>query len=205
MPVTRLTSMVVAVLWLAGCAFYPGGLSEEQWLALTPAERAELQMRQAEIDRIRAEERLALAEAQRLEAGAEAARQQALLAERRSNPQIGDRVVCLIEDAVVDFYPGWRPVVPFVVDLVRGEGRWITVRHDGERRTTRIWANFREEGDRVQLCRFEDSRCQRFNAGADQFFDGVDFTIDNRHIIRGAMSCVFPPDRTQRGIRNRRF
>ncbi len=52
-------SSVVCALLLTACTSYPLGMSEEQWLALTPEQQYDAQLKQAELDRQREARRLA--------------------------------------------------------------------------------------------------------------------------------------------------
>lgn len=67
-------SSVVYALLLSACASYPLGMSEAQWLALTPEQQYDAQLKQAELDRQREARRLA----------EQQAREQALKSSKRS-------------------------------------------------------------------------------------------------------------------------
>ncbi|ELL1563293.1 TPA: hypothetical protein PX804_001238 [Vibrio cholerae] len=92
-------SSVVYALLLSACASYPLGMSEAQWLALTPEQQYDAQLKQAELDRQREARRLAEQQA-REQALKE---QQAQLELVRENAKYGERVQCVLQNSELYF------------------------------------------------------------------------------------------------------
>lgn len=95
---------VVCALLLTACISYPLGMSEAQWLALTPEQQYDAQLKQAELDRQREARRLAEQQA-REQALKE---QQAQLELARENAKYGERVQCVLQNSELYFNKKWR-------------------------------------------------------------------------------------------------
>ncbi|ENM3782774.1 hypothetical protein V9N53_000002 [Vibrio cholerae] len=105
-------SSVVYALLLSACASYPLGMSEAQWLALTPEQQYDAQLKQAELDRQREARRLAEQQA-REQALKE---QQAQLKLARENAKYGERV-----HSELYFNKKWRASEPLALDLLANQ------------------------------------------------------------------------------------
>ncbi|MGL6355733.1 hypothetical protein ACSZMT_18810 [Aeromonas veronii] len=90
---------VPCALLLTACASYPLGMSEAQWLALSPEQQYDAQLKQAELDRQREARRLAEQQA-REQALKE---QQAQLELARENAKYGERVQCVLQNSELYF------------------------------------------------------------------------------------------------------
>lgn len=110
---TRFVNLIVALL-LSACASYPLGMSEAQWLALTPEQQYDAQIKQAELDRQREARRLAEQQA-REQALKE---QQAQLALARNNANYGERVQCVLQNSELYINKKWRASEPLALDLL---------------------------------------------------------------------------------------
>ncbi|EIF8946683.1 hypothetical protein LF048_000270 [Vibrio cholerae] len=106
-------SSVVYALLLSACASYPLGMSEAQWLALTPEQQYDAQLKQAELDRQREARRLA--EQQALK------EQQAQLELASENAKYGERVQCVLQNSELYFNKKWRASEPLALDLLANQ------------------------------------------------------------------------------------
>ncbi|EKF9985861.1 hypothetical protein O1D80_003343 [Vibrio cholerae] len=106
-------SSVVYALLLSACASYPLGMSEAQWLALTPEQQYDAQLKQAELDRQREARRLAEQQA-REQALKE---QQAQLELARENAKYGERVQCVLQNSELYFSAS----EPLALDLLANQ------------------------------------------------------------------------------------
>jgi hypothetical protein len=134
------------VLW-TGCASYPLGLSQEQWVALPPAQQAELRARQ---DALNEQARLDLAAESLRRTQAEDARQSAerdRLAAVKRDARYGDIVTVTIQGGEVAFSGQRFPFEPVAFDLVRGESRLVEFHRQGRpASTTLIEMGLSEDG-----------------------------------------------------------
>lgn len=121
---------------LAGCAFYPMGLTKEQWERLTPAQQTEYRARQTEIDA----QNFRAAEAARLQREQQAReqwqREQEQLALRYNQARYGDIITVTIRGGMVAFRGKRFPYEPVSFDLVRGEAKQVEFIRMGESYTT---------------------------------------------------------------------
>ncbi len=133
---------LLAVLVLAACVQYPLGMTEDEWLLLTPEQQQEARLADAELRR-----------AQALQAAAEA--EERALAERNRlidayrNARPGDIAYCDIDPPEGGY--GRVLVQPSSVTLVKGEQRRLQVLIESPRRTEYVWLS-RDGGGRVELC-----------------------------------------------------
>lgn len=202
MPVRRpaLLAALAVLLPLAACTSYPLGMSEAEWLALSPAQQLEARQTQAELDaqdaRRRAAER---AEAERRAQAEEQERQRTWTA-LRHNARYGDIVQCVVS-GTADFRPGWRPIDRAGVSLVRGEVGQITLSEHAGRRSKPLWAAFSQDGMTVTLCRYDPLErgyhqgkdCTRAVGTALDYQTGLTQPIDLPEILRGSLHCTYQP------------
>jgi len=124
-------SVLFFVIIAAGCVSYPMGLTREQWESLSPAQQAEYQARQYQID---AERQAREAEARRLAAEREAERQR-LEAERLrstyANAQYRDIVTVSVQGGVLSYAGKQYHYEPVAFDLVKGETKTVAFRGRG--------------------------------------------------------------------------
>lgn len=188
----RYLALLALTLGLIACGpYHPMGISDEEWQKLTPAERMHAREQQAEIDKARAAER---AERARIRAEQEA-REQAIIDERRANPQYGERVQCVLTAGEARLNSKWRAIEPVAIDLVVGESQAFDVRHlrDGRTRYSRTgYASF--DGQRVNMCLHSNSiptsnQCASLVATTRQFDRGVSQNIRSKDFVRGKMQC----------------
>jgi hypothetical protein len=141
-----------SLLALAACQqSYPLGMSEAEWLRLTPEQQFAARSQQAEINRANAE-RYAQAQAAERERQAmlqaeELARREAIYQEAR----YGDILECVVEGGIADFHPGWRGYSPAPFTLARGEHKYVPL-NDGSSRPGRFWAGYSQDGREVSIC-----------------------------------------------------
>lgn len=191
--------LLVMAAGLVACGpYHPLGISDDEWQTLSSEQRMQARSKQVEIDKAKAAER---AEKARLRAE-EQARQDALVAERRANPQFGERVQCVLSSAEAKISSKWREIEPIALDLVVGETVAFQAQHlrDGRTRYSRNgYASF--DGQRVSLCRHENSsvqssQCAGLLATSRQFDKGVSQKIDSPDFVRGQLRCdlVTPRD-----------
>ncbi|HGF7509081.1 hypothetical protein ABUS74_06595 [Vibrio cholerae] len=174
-------SSVVYALLLSACASYPLGMSEAQWLALTPEQQYDAQLKQAELDRQR-EARL-LAE------------QQAQLELARENAKYGERVQCVLQNSELYFNKKWRASEPLALDLLANQPAQAVKQStaDGRYGFT-LYAQF--DGQTLSLCRHENSRRQECALMLGTFNDyhrGMRQTIQQDNWLRGQLRWQFVP------------
>ena len=200
--IKRIFGVLVASL-LVGCGpYYPLGISEAQWLAMSNEQRLQAQQRQAELDRAAEERRAAEARAREAEARvreAEALRKQQQLLILRQHARYGDRVQCIVTNAEARLGGKWRDVEPVVLDLVRGAAVDFLVsepRERGFRQQAEGSAVF--DGQAVSLCRDADSQrnsrnCSRLLGNFDDYRRGVSQRVEVHDFLRGNMRCSLAP------------
>lgn len=150
---------VIAML-VSGCITrYPMGLSSEQWNALPPAQQAEYQAKQYEIDSARRQAE----EARRVEReriAAEAARaEQERLQQLYANARYGDIVQVSVQGGFIEYNRNRYPYEPAAFDLVKGETKEVAFRGRGlQTIATHYKVRLSEDGNTVF---FDDSSRQR--------------------------------------------
>lgn len=205
----RYIALLMLTLGLIACGpYHPMGISDEEWQTLTPEQRMQARELQAEVDKAKAAER---AEKARIRAEQEA-REQALIEERRANPQYGERVQCVLTEGQAKLSRKWRSIEPVGVDLVIGEKQAFDVLHlrDGRTRYSRSgYASF--DGQRVNMCLHSNSiptsnQCASLVATTRQFDRGVSQNISSKDFLRGKMRCdlVLPEPKRRYELRSSR-
>lgn len=128
--VIQFSILLLSVLIL-GCVSYPLGLSREQWDALTPAQQAEYQAKQYQIDA----ERRARAEEARRQAAAQEAERVRVEAERLrqayANAQYRDIVTVSVQGGFLSYSGKNYPYEPVAFDLIKGETKNVFFRGRG--------------------------------------------------------------------------
>ncbi|ELH5150681.1 hypothetical protein V9K20_001099 [Vibrio cholerae] len=180
-PLKAYLSSVICVLLLNACASYPLGMSEQQWLVLTPEQQYEAQLKQAELDRQR--------EARRL------AEQQAQLELARENAKYGERVQCVLQNSELYFNKKWRASEPLALDLLANQPAQAVKQSTADGRYGfNLYAQF--DGQTLSLCRHENSRRQECALMLGTFNDyhrGMRQTIQQDNWLRGQLRCQFVP------------
>ncbi|MBJ6909051.1 hypothetical protein JG661_07000 [Vibrio cholerae] len=190
-PLKPYLSSVVCALLLTACASYPLGMSEAQWLALTPEQQYDAQLKQAELDRQREARRLAEQQA-REQALKE---QQAQLELARENAKYGERVQCVLQNSELYFNKKWRASEPLALDLLAKQPAQAVKQStaDGRYGFT-LYAQF--DGQTLSLCRHENSRRQECALMLGTFNDyhrGLRQAIQQDNWLRGQLRCQFVP------------
>jgi outer membrane murein-binding lipoprotein Lpp len=120
--------MIVGLVLLAGCVQCPMGLSAKQWQSLTPAQQADYQAKQYQIDGERqrhAEEQ----QAAQARAAVEAAEsQRARIASAYASARYGDIITVTIRGGTIAYGKQRYPCEPVGFDIVRGEAKEIEFR-----------------------------------------------------------------------------
>ncbi|MEN6585626.1 MAG: hypothetical protein ABFE02_06180 [Sulfuricella sp.] len=192
----KLTSTIVLLALTACASRYPLGIPEEQWQAMSTAQRLQAQEKHAELKRAEAERQAAEARARE----AEAERQRAELETRRREARYGERVQCVLSNAEAYLGGKWRSIEPVALDLVQGmeisfnlaepSGRTVSYR-------TPAYAYF--DGQSVGLCRDADddrrnpSTCARVLGTFADYRRGFELRIDAQRFLRGRMRCDLVP------------
>lgn len=191
----RLSTVLLALFLVSGCEFYPMGLNEQQWKALTPDQQAEYRARQYEIDqenRRQEEARRAIEEREQRE---RAERERYRIAELYRHARQGDVVTVTIQGGLVAFYGKRHEYEPMSFDLVRGERRMIEFRRQGRGDTTQVEVALSEDGNtfyfdypsrrRYVLVNREWSRGEEYRPpeirGNDGHSEAIGLTIHLRH------------------------
>jgi outer membrane murein-binding lipoprotein Lpp len=152
------SAAVVMVLLFCGCTQYPMGLSEEQWFELSPAQQADYQARQYQID----EQRRQQAEAARIQRAQMQAEAERMERERidalYANAQYGDVIIVSICGGVMKRNNDLVALEPVAFDLVRGETKEVEFRGPGDR--------YRSLTSRYRVRLSEDGHTFYFNSDA---------------------------------------
>lgn len=198
-----LRALILGVLCfeLAACQSFPLGMTEEEWAGLTPAQQYEARTKQAELDEQARARRAAATAAENTLKAEEAARRQERIDKLRQNAAYGDEIQCLIQNALVDFRPGWRSALDVGFSLVRSEARSVDL-IDKERGIRRpLWVQYSTDGMQVTLCRYDPAErgynrpndCQRFIGTTGDFQRGINKSIELPEILRGGLRCQLAP------------
>lgn len=176
----------LAVLALAGCAFYPLGLNKEQWGALSPAQQTEYRAKQYAIDEERAR-RNAAEEARRAQAQQEAeAQERARIAETYRQARYGDIITVTVREGLLAFYGKHHPYEPVAFDLVRGETKSVVVRRQGQPHiATAILMHFSEDGNTFYFDYLARQRLVAINDGwqRGREYEGLDVGGHDGHAL----------------------
>ena len=180
--------LVCSALLLSGCmSSYPLGMSEEEWVRLSPEQQLDARSRQAEIDQVERERR---AEAARLAAEQQRLEQQAR-EERIRNAAPGDLVQCVLDDAQGYYAGDWRAADPMGFTLVLGFPETIALaEQDRSSRQVQVHASF--DGAQVELCRPHRNDCTRLAATQNQLQRGVSRQVHLERVLRGRLYCDMP-------------
>ncbi|TVP88206.1 MAG: hypothetical protein EA348_11290 [Pseudomonadaceae bacterium] len=166
---------------------YPLGLSEEEWVRLSPEQQLDARSRQAEIDQA---ERARRAEAARLAAEQQRLEQQAR-EERLRNAAPGDLVQCVLDDAEGYFAGDWRTASPVGFSLVLGYREVIAVAEQ-DRSSRQVLAHASFDGAQIELCRPHRNECARLAATQNQLQRGVSRHVQLDRVLRGRLYCDMP-------------
>lgn len=110
---------------LAGCKSYPMGLSEAQWQALSPAEQADYQRQQTQLNEQRRAQREAEEEARRAKEAEAAELLKWRTREAYARARYGEVVQVTIAGGYVAIQGKHQPYEPVRFDLVRGERKEV--------------------------------------------------------------------------------
>ncbi len=113
---------------MTGCIQYPMGLSKEQWEALPPAQQAEYQAKQYQINEERQRQADALRAEQMRAAALAAEAERARIANAYSNAQYGDIITVSIRGGFISYGDKSYPCEAIGFDIVRGESKDIEFR-----------------------------------------------------------------------------
>jgi len=191
-----------AAILVNGCGTsYPLDLTEEEWEAMSPEERAETRKKQAALDKAEEERRAAEAKAREAEARERAEE----LAKARREADYGQRVQCVLRDAEARFAGRWRAIEPITLDLATGMELAVDLAEPAEgglRYSDEGYASF--DGQTVQICdrpadeRRDTDRCARLLGTFKDYRRGLRETVKGRDFLRGQLRCDLVPQ-TQLG------
>jgi len=124
---TKSSMIVVLALTgaMAGCVQYPMGLSETQWNALPPAQQAEYQAKQYQINEDRRRQAEALQAEQARVSALAADAERIRIANVYSAAQYGDIITVSIRGGVISYGGKSYPCEAVGFDIVRGESKDI--------------------------------------------------------------------------------
>ena len=113
---------------MTGCVQYPLGLTADQWNALLPAQQAEYQAKQYQINEDRRRQAEAL-QAEQARAAAQAAEAERVrIANVYASAQYGDIITVSIRGGIISYGGKSYPCEPVGFDIVRGEAKDIEFR-----------------------------------------------------------------------------
>lgn len=190
----KAAALLFILTFLTGClGGYPLGMSEKEWLQLTPEQRIEARAKQSALDEIR---QARLAEAARIEQE----RIDRLYAE--AGP--GDVLQCALEGGEVHFHTELGQPKPMAFRIARGEKKYIVLEQLGGIDRLQLWAEFDKNGLELNFCPSArdasfHSQCAMFVAIARDFAKGKSWRLDIKNIISGAaLRCGFPVGKERR-------
>jgi len=142
----------------AGCVMhYPMGLTRQQWEALPPAQQAEYQAKQYEIDTARRQaeearrverEKIAAEKARIAEANARAEHER--IRQIYANARYGDIVQVTVQGGFIEYNRNRYPYEPVSFDLVKGETKEVAFRGRGlQTIATHYTARLTEDGNSI--------------------------------------------------------
>jgi len=187
-------------LLLAGCVVYPLGMTEEEWVLLTPAQKLEARSTQAELDEQESKRR---AEKKAREDALKLERERANRAYVRRlyrDGRYGDFIQCIIKNPLVDFHPGWRKAEPIAFTLAKREDKTIKIQGAKRSQETSIWVRFSNDGMRLKLCQYDQKekpygQCDKVVASHRDFRRGITHNIKLSDLIKGTLHCSLSPGR----------
>jgi len=143
------------LLFTTGCAQYPMGLSKEQWEALPPAQQAEYQSKQYEINaerqrqyEARRQEQAKLDEIRRQEEAEQARIEQERLADAYRHARYGDIAIVTVQGGSIAFHGKGYAYEPVAFEIFRGETKEVTFkRADRSYESTAILMKLSEDGN----------------------------------------------------------
>lgn len=177
--------VIVICALVTACSFNPLGMSDEEWAALSPAQKLEARKVQNERDEA--------ARVRRAEQAAQQAAEKAKLVELRSSAPFGDVVQCAITNARGRFAKGkWYQAQPVSIEMHRSESerRIDLVRQDPPSMTTQLHMGF--DGLNVKICRWRDRYCDVLAGTESQFRRGITRQINVKKTVEGKLFCSFP-------------
>jgi len=193
------TLQVVMGLLLTACVLrYPLGMTEREWLALSPEKQMEAKHAQAKLDAQAAERRarqLALAAEQR----AKAVRQrQADIDALYARGRYRDFIQCVVKEPMVDFRPGWKKMHSIGFTLARREEREVYLESKKGGRQASIWVYYSDDGIKVTLCRdvpgkFRRNQCDSLVATYLEYERGASKRINMPDRLQGTLECIYAP------------
>ncbi len=170
---------------LSACGpHYPLDIPEEQWMRMSASEQNEARMKQADLDRARAEARRREAAAREAEAAARAAE----LEHARANAAPGERVQCILQPVEMHDGDKWRTAEPLGLDLVAGMRTDFKLQAR-ENRYRRMTGHATFDGMEVRLCPEYGDGCARFLATGGELRRGVSRRVVADGLLRGRMHC----------------
>ena len=168
---TRLSLVFLGLLLLiTGCAQYPMGLSKEQWEALSPAQQAEYQSKQYEINaernrqyEARRQEEARLAEIRHQEEARQAAEQARIEQERLAvayrHARYGDVIIVTVKGGGIAFHGSGYAYEPVAFEIFRGETKEVIFKREGRSyETTAVLMKLSEDGNTFF---FDAGSCKR--------------------------------------------
>src|ERR1035437_2105712 len=157
---TRLSLVFLGLLLLiTGCAQYPMGLSKEQWEALSPAQQAEYQSKQYEINaernrqyEARRQEEARLAEIRHQEEARQAAEQARIEEERLAiayrHARYGDVIIVTVKGGGIAFHGSGYAYEPVSFEIFRGETKEVIFKREGRSyENTAVLMKLSEDGN----------------------------------------------------------
>jgi len=147
------------LLLITGCAQYPMGLSKEQWEALSPAQQAEYQSKQYEINaersrqyEARRQEQARLAEIRREEEAQQAAEQARIEQERLAvayrHARYGDVIIVTVKGGGIAFHGSGYAYEPVAFEIFRGETKEVIFKREGRSyENTAVLMKLSEDGN----------------------------------------------------------
>lgn len=186
------------VFVLAACSTYPLGMSEKEWVLLTPEQQMAARMKQADLNRANAVRRTAQADARRQRYAAQEAAERRRIEELYRSARYGDVLECVVEGGTAGFRRGWRNYTPASFTLARGEVKSVSL-SAGDRRG-KFWAKYSADGQSMKLCYGKPKSnggryCASVNGQSQDFSVGVTRRVSVRKIFRDAnVVCAYRPE-----------
>ncbi|RFA30809.1 hypothetical protein CAI21_04710 [Alkalilimnicola ehrlichii] len=197
MAIGRLCLLGLLVLVVAACTTrYPLGMSESEWLSLSPEQQIDAREREERLNLEAAQQR---AEQARQRAEAER-REQEALEQRRREAGFGERIQCVLDGAQVRAGSRWEEAHPLGLDLIVGETADFRILERGSAtRGGSGQASF--DGQLVELCDRAGRHCEVIAGTSRDFQRGVRRQLEIDGLLRGELRCELAEPLPQTGRR----
>ncbi|CAM3851404.1 hypothetical protein [Rheinheimera salexigens] len=185
--IQKIVILLVALsfIFVTGCASNPLGMSDDEWVLLTPTQQFEARKIQDARDEA--------ARVRRAEQKAQEVAEQVQLVELRRTAPLGDVVQCTITNALGHFAKNeWHPAQPISIEMHRSESaRKLSLQRQNHSNLSSI-LHMGFDGLNVKVCRWQNRDCNVLAATEAQFRHGISTKINVKQAVEGTLFCSYP-------------